>query len=93
MEVLLSEDAEGLLTRMWIGTESITLGLYNFPWPCSKRHVAAIFLVQSVLLGHFVWCYMHRFVCVCLSCVSLWNNGSSWPKLSRTVSNRKLQDL
>lgn len=54
MEVLLAEDAEGLLTRTWMGTESIMLGLYNFPWLCSKRHVSAIFLAQSVLLGHFV---------------------------------------
>lgn len=32
MEVLLAEHAEGLLTGTWIGTEPITLGLYNFPW-------------------------------------------------------------
>lgn len=72
MEVLLAEDAEGLLTRTWLGTEPVTLGLYNFPWLCSKRNVSAIFLAQSVLLGNFVW-YLYTRFCVGMPflCVSV----------------------
>lgn len=71
MEVLLADDAEGLLTRTWIGTELITLGLYNFHWLCSKRHGSAIFLAQAVLPENSVWHYRHRFVDMPFLCVSV----------------------